>query len=139
MGTGADTTAGRALLPDLASPRAVLAAVYAVALILRVWAAFLPDRSFYPDEHFQLLEQGHRLVFGYGLVPWEFEAGIRNWILPAFVGGVIAAATRTGFEDPVVWSGLLAAIAIAASLSLVACARGIGDRLAGPRADPCGD
>jgi phosphatidylinositol glycan class B len=135
LATGVQTSARRASLPDLsASPRTALALVYALALILRISAAFLPDRTFYPDEHFQLLEQGHRLVFGYGLVPWEFEAGIRNWILPALVGGVIAAATGLGFENPAVWSGLLAAIAIAASLTLVACTRGIADRLAGPRA-----
>jgi hypothetical protein len=32
----------------------------------------------YPDEVMQSLEQAHRLVFGYGLVPREFRDGARS-------------------------------------------------------------
>ncbi len=35
----------------------------------------------WPDEIFQTLEQGHRLAFGYGIIPWEFREGVRfYWI-----------------------------------------------------------
>lgn len=34
-----------------------------------------------PDEIFQALEPGHRLAFGYGMVPWEFDYGARSWAL----------------------------------------------------------
>jgi len=41
------------------------------------------------DEIFQTLEQGHRLAFGYGLVPWEFRVGARSWLLPGVIAGVM--------------------------------------------------
>ena len=34
------------------------------------------------DEIFQTLEQGHRLAFGYGLVPWEYQSGARSGSCP---------------------------------------------------------
>src|SRR5262249_47794672 len=37
------------------------------------------------DEIFQSIEQAHRLVYGYGLVPWEFQLGMRSWLVPGFV------------------------------------------------------
>ena len=43
----------------------------------------------YPDEVMQSLEQAHRLVFGYGLVPWEFRDGARSWLLPGLLAGPI--------------------------------------------------
>ncbi len=39
----------------------------------------------YPDEVMQSLEQAHRLVFGSGLVPWEFRDGARSWLLPGML------------------------------------------------------
>src|SRR5471030_3289194 len=33
------------------------------------------------DELFQFLEAGHRIAFGYGMVPWEFDYGARSWAL----------------------------------------------------------
>src|SRR5262249_19001948 len=42
-----------------------------------------------PDEVFQTLEQAHRLVFGTGLVPWEFIYGTRSWVLPGALAGLM--------------------------------------------------
>ena len=36
----------------------------------------------HPDETIQYLEQAHRIVFGYGVVPWEFRYFIRSWLIP---------------------------------------------------------
>ena len=36
----------------------------------------------WPDEIYQSLEQSHRLVFGYGIVPWEYRDAVRSWVFP---------------------------------------------------------
>lgn len=54
--------------------------------ILMVAAARFPGIH-YPDEVMQSLEQAHRAVFGYGLVPWEFRDGARSWLLPGLLAG----------------------------------------------------
>jgi hypothetical protein len=41
----------------------------------------------YPDEIFQQVEPAHYLRTGVAWLPWEFEAGVRSWVLP----GVYAA------------------------------------------------
>ena len=33
----------------------------------------------------QYLEQAHRLVFGAGMVPWEYEQGVRPWVFPLLI------------------------------------------------------
>lgn len=48
------------------------------------------------DEIFQTLEQGHRMAFGYGVVPWEFRDGIRSWVLPGMLGAVMRATEFLG-------------------------------------------
>lgn len=53
----------------------------AVAVVLRL-IAFNPFSAHHPDELFQYLEQAHRIVFGYGFVPWEFREFIRSWLIP---------------------------------------------------------
>lgn len=58
----------------------------AVGLALRI-AAFNPYAAHHPDESIQYLEQAHRLVFGYGVVPWEFRYFIRSWLIPLALAG----------------------------------------------------
>ena len=58
----------------------------AVAIALRV-LAFDAYSAHHPDESIQYLEQAHRLVFGYGVVPWEFRYHIRSWLIPLFMAG----------------------------------------------------
>ena len=55
--------------------------ILAIGLALRV-AAFNPYAAHHPDESIQYLEQAHRIVFGYGVVPWEFRYFIRSWLIP---------------------------------------------------------
>lgn len=56
--------------------------VTVTGLAMRLALALLSDHIHHPDKVFQYLEQGHRLVFGYGYVPWEFRFGTRSWIAP---------------------------------------------------------
>ena len=58
----------------------------AVAAGLRI-AAFDLYATHHPDEALQYIEQAHRLVFGYGVVPWEFRYDIRSWLIPLLVAG----------------------------------------------------
>jgi phosphatidylinositol glycan class B len=55
--------------------------ILVVAIVLRV-LAFNPYSAHHPDETIQYLEQAHRIVFGYGVVPWEFRYFIRSWFIP---------------------------------------------------------
>src|SRR5262249_11926763 len=50
----------------------------------------------WPDRIFQTLEQGHRLGFGYGIIPWEFRDGVRSWFLPGILGAVMRAGAWLG-------------------------------------------
>lgn len=65
--------------------RLAIAAALMFALALRVWAFSLWDIH-HSDELMQYLEQGHRLAEGYGLQPWEDRYGIRNALIPQFLG-----------------------------------------------------
>jgi phosphatidylinositol glycan class B len=75
--------------------RTPLAALLALALVLRLIAAWHPSMA-HPDEVFQYLEQSHRLVFGNGFVPWEYRDGMRGWAVPVllaapmWLGGLVA-------------------------------------------------
>lgn len=61
------------------------------ALALRIWLAVASPNIFFPDENFQTLEAAHRLVYGYGVIPWEWRLGVRSWVLPTFLAGVMRA------------------------------------------------
>jgi len=56
-----------------------------VAFALRLAVALRFPGIHHPDEIFQSLEQAHRVVFGPGLIPWEFRDGARSWLLPGLL------------------------------------------------------
>jgi hypothetical protein len=116
------------------SPAFALGLVLACALGLRIWAALVPVQDYYQDELYQYLEQGHRLAFGYGFVPWEYDWGIRNWVLPALIGGVLVGLDRVGLGEPDVYRPVLTCIALALSMTLVMSARRFAAAFGGPRA-----
>ncbi len=80
--------------------RGLLALALAVGATLRVQQALTDDGLYWPDEIYQSLEPAHRLVFGYGLVAWEFIAGARNWALPALVAALMGVARMLGLDSP---------------------------------------
>lgn len=86
-----------------------------LAFIVRWTAAMAFPNMLWPDEFWQSLEQGHRLVFGHGLVPWEFIEGIRSWIFPAALGALMWVTAGLG-------SGSLGYLAATSgALCLLAC------------------
>ena len=82
---------------------AILALGLAVGLALRLWGAVSDDGIYWPDEIYQSFEPAHRLLFGYGLVAWEFIDGARNWALPGLVAGLIKVAVAMGGDAPQVY------------------------------------
>jgi hypothetical protein len=118
-------------VPGILKSKWTLAAVCALAVALRMAEAIVFPGFEFPDEIYQVLEQAHRLAFGNGIIPWEFDEGVRSYMLPGVLAGIFRAAES-------VWPGsyLLAARLALSLLSLVpvCCSWGILRRFAGPRA-----
>ncbi len=72
------------------------AALLGSALALRIGLALASPNIFYPDEIFQTLEPAHRLAFGYGIISWEWRLGIRSWVFPAFLAGIMRISAWLG-------------------------------------------
>jgi len=56
--------------------------------------------TYWPDEIFNGIEVGHRLAFGYGLLPWEYMVGARTWVFPGLLAGLLRALAAAGLVDP---------------------------------------
>jgi len=92
------------------------AALAAFAFALRIGLALGSPSIFYPDEIFQTLEPAHRLAFGFGVISWEWRLGIRSWVLPTFLAGMMRATSWLGSAS----SGYLLGVTIVlALLSLI--------------------
>jgi GPI mannosyltransferase 3 len=110
----------------------LLALALLVGAAARLWLAFTDDGLFWPDEIHQSLEPGHRLAFGYGMLPWEYREGARTWLFPAFCAALLRGADLLGLHDPrhYTWfvRATFCAIGLATSLGVVRLARGLGAR-----------
>ena len=67
-----------------------------VGLFLRVGAALRFPNTFHADEIFQAQEPAHRLAYGASVVTWEWRRGVRSWVYPAFLAGVMRATEWMG-------------------------------------------
>ena len=86
----------------------------AAAVALRL-VAFNSYSAHHPDELFQYLEQSHRIVFGYGFVPWEFREFIRSWLIPVPLGVALAsfvAAYVSGAGLRAIFAGIAFIVAL---------------------------
>jgi hypothetical protein len=108
----------------------VLGGALALGAALRVWLSLNDDGIYWPDEIYQSLEPAHRLVFGYGLLAWEFIDGARNWTFPALVAAVFEVARFIGLDDPRDYLGLtrltFSAIGVATAFGAYCLARAYG-------------
>jgi hypothetical protein len=86
------------------------------AFALRIGLALGSPNIFYPDEIFQTLEPAHRLAFGFGVISWEWRLGIRSWVLPTFLAGIMRATSWLG---PASLGYLLGVTIVLTLLSLV--------------------
>lgn len=124
---------------ELAPPRVAAFARWApyvgmvsAALPLRVWAAVHDQGLFWPDEIYQSLEQAHRLAFGNGLIPWEFQQGARSWLFPGLLGGVYKLAAALGVHDALTLVIIAKLVIVAAGLVSVVAAMKLAEKLSGP-------
>jgi hypothetical protein len=83
------------------------------------------------DEIFQSSEQAHRLVFGSGLVPWEFQVGMRSWLLPGVIAGLMELSRLAG-DGPDYYIPVIALGFAALAATPVICCLFWGRRLFAP-------
>ena len=74
----------------------LLLAFLLLGFFLRAGAALRFPTQFHADEIFQSQEPAHRLAYGYGVVTWEWRRGVRSWVYPAFLAGVMRATAWMG-------------------------------------------
>jgi hypothetical protein len=98
-----------------------LAAVMIVATVARVSVVVTCTYILHPDETFQYFEQAHRIVFGAGVVPWEYHDGIRSWLLPGVIAGLMRV-TALFSDNPrsYILAARLASIALSLAVPYVA-------------------
>jgi GPI mannosyltransferase 3 len=87
-------------------------ALLGFAFALRIGLAAGSPNIFFPDEIFQTLEPAHRLAYGYGVISWEWRLGIRSWVFPTFLAGVMRGTAWMGSAS----AGYLLGTAIVLSL-----------------------
>jgi hypothetical protein len=89
------------------------------ALALRLLVAWVSEHINHPDELFQYLEQAHRLVYGYGFIPWEYRFGIRNWLLPGTLAALLGALRAVGLDEPTLYAPMMRSVFAVVSVCVV--------------------
>jgi hypothetical protein len=97
--------------------RTFLGLVLLAALAVRLFVVATQTYVVHPDETFQYLEPAHRLVFGSGIITWEYLEGIRSWLLPGIIAGIMWAVSQVD-PDPAAYVTVLRGLCVLASLSV---------------------
>lgn len=109
-----------------------------IAFALRFGLALALPNVYHPDEIFQSLEPAHRVSFGWGVITWEWRDGIRSWLFPGLLSGIMSLAAGPA-SSPNGYLVAIAAFMTLASLSIVWVAFLMGWRDSGlPGAVLCG-
>ena len=115
------------------SDRTALAAILLLALAVRLWSVATHTYLVHPDETFQYLEPAHRLAFGSGVITWEFLDGIRSWLVPGLIAGVMRVAALIG-DSPDAYVIPLRILCVLASLAVPYAGYRLAARHAGQNA-----
>jgi hypothetical protein len=110
-------------IPSRHAEAVILGALLLIAAALRLTSLLAVPSINWGDEIFQATEQAHRLVYGTGLVPWEFQLGIRSWILPGIIAGLMEAARLLG-DGPDYYVPVIGAAFAVLAVAPVACCYG---------------
>ena len=97
-----------------------LGLVLALAFAMRAIIALSGDFTLHPDEIMQYLEPAHRLAFGNGVVYWEFYYGVRSWLTPGLVAGLLTLFNAFGLGEPSWYVGGVKLMFCACSLAIPA-------------------
>ncbi len=103
--------------------------VVLVGLILRVVLAVVSANINHADEIIQYLEQGHRLAFGYGHVSWEFRFGVRSYLIPLLIAGLLRALDFVHLGNPEIYIPSVKIFFSLLSVSLIYSVYSIGQSL----------
>ena len=101
-------------------PWKFLLPVLALAFVARATIALSGDFVLHPDEIMQYLEPAHRLVFGNGVTYWEYFYGMRSWLVPGLVAGVLKLFDIVGLGQPFWYVGGVKLVFCAISLLIPA-------------------
>ena len=107
-----------------------LLGLLSLALLIRLSAMVTQTYVIFADETFQYLEQGHRLAFGNGIVPWEYHDGIRSWLMPGLIAGLMRVGATVS-ADPIGYLWLVRGACIGLSLVVVWAGFRLGERVGG--------
>jgi hypothetical protein len=66
--------------------------------LLRLLACVF-DPPMHPDEYFQYTEPAWWHLSGAGLATWEWDDGVRSWVLPTWNGGWLSLLMALGVDD----------------------------------------
>jgi phosphatidylinositol glycan class B len=110
--------------------RWALAGILVLSLAIRLWVVATHTYLAHPDETFQYLEPAHLLAFGSGIVAWEYIDGIRSWLLPGAIAGIMRAVSLFDPGRPD-YIPVLRLLCVGASLSVPYAGYRIADRLGG--------
>ncbi|MCY4325705.1 MAG: hypothetical protein OXC81_06755, partial [Betaproteobacteria bacterium] len=107
----------------------------AAAWLLRLLAGLSSDYFLRADEIGQYLEQAHRLVFGYGYIPWEYDVGARTWLIAALPALVLFVCDALGLGHPDFYIPAMKVFNVTLSMTIpvgayVLCRRLIGEKVA---------
>ncbi len=105
-------------LPPPGAPWKLLPALLLAAFAARAAVALSGDFVIHPDEIMQYLEPARRLVFGSGLVFWEYFYGARSWLVPGAVAGVLWICKALGLGEPVYYIAAVKLFFCAASAAI---------------------
>jgi phosphatidylinositol glycan class B len=97
-----------------------LAILVVLAIVLRLVPILFEPSAVWPDEIFQTSEPAHRLVYGTGLVPWEFQLGVRSWLLPGVIAALMELSRLAG-DGPDYYLPLIAVTFAALAAGPVVC------------------
>src|SRR5438270_12113176 len=98
-----------------------LALLVLVAIGLRLVPILVEPSINWWDEVFQATEQAHRLLFGYGIVPWEFQLGMRSWLLPGTIAALMELSRIVG-DGPASYLPLTVVVfALLATAPVICC------------------
>jgi phosphatidylinositol glycan class B len=104
-----------------------LPAILLLGFALRIGTCLTQTHVLFIDETVQYFEQGHRLAFGSGIVPWEFDDGTRSWLLPGLIALAMRASAWFG-DNPMLYVDLVRTVCIMLSMVIVLIGFRAGER-----------
>jgi len=119
---------------DNKESKSILWLIIAAGAVARIITALISDNINHPDEIFQVLEQAHRVVFGYGIIPWEYRLAARSWLVPGIMTIFLYPFKILGLDNPAIYIPGIKIIMSLISLSVILSAYYIGKKLASHRA-----